>query len=114
MLIWFTQSEYFPFSMFKVDNGGVSKHRGEESDSVNFTDIDRMMSKINDRAEFYTRRFLDYITFNSTKYPEYTNVDFGSGNKLHFPTELVKKQVEENEVAEDINVVLARIERLTR
>jgi hypothetical protein len=56
-----------------VDNGGVSKHRGEESDSVNFTDIDRMMSKINDRAEFYTRRFLDYITFNSTKYPEYTN-----------------------------------------
>jgi len=73
MLIWFTQSEYFPFSMFKVDNGGVSKHRGEESDSVNFTDIDRMMSKINDRAEFYTRRFLDHITFNSTKYPEYTN-----------------------------------------
>ena len=73
MLIWFTQSEYFPFSMFKVDNGGVSKHRGEESDSVNFTDIDRMMSKINDRAEFYTRRFLDYITFNSTKYQEYTN-----------------------------------------
>ena len=73
MLIWFTQSEYFPFSMFKVDNGGVSKHRGEESDSVNFTDIDRMMSKINDRAEFYTRRFLDHITFNGTKYPEYTN-----------------------------------------
>jgi len=73
MLIWFTQSEYFPFSMFKVDNGGVSKHRGEESDSVNFTDIDRMMSKINDRAEFYTIRFLDHITFNSTKYPEYTN-----------------------------------------
>ena len=73
MLIWFTQSEYFPFSMFKVDNGGVSKHRGEESDVVNFTDIDRMMSKINDRAEFYTRRFLDYIAFNSSKYPEYTN-----------------------------------------
>ena len=63
MLIWFTQSEYFPFSMFKVDNGGVSKHRGEESDVVNFSDIDRMTSKISDRAEFYTRRFLDYISF---------------------------------------------------
>jgi hypothetical protein len=48
------------------------------------------------------------------KYPEYTNVDFGSGNKIHFPTELVKKQVEENDITEDINVVLARIERLTR
>ena len=73
MLIWFTQSEYFPFAMFKIDNGGVSKHRGEESDVANYGDIDRMMSKINDRSEFYTRRFLDYICDNSTKYPEYTN-----------------------------------------
>tara|TARA_B110000902_G_scaffold194547_1_gene220489 strand:+ start:741 stop:1253 length:513 start_codon:yes stop_codon:yes gene_type:complete len=72
MLIWFTQSEYFPFSMFKMDNGGVSKHRGEESESVNFSDIDRMTSKITDRSEFYTRRFLDYICYNSSKFPEYT------------------------------------------
>jgi len=73
MLTWFTQSEYFPFAMFKIDNRGVSKHRGEESDVANYGDIDRMMSKINDRSEFYTRRFLDYICDNSTKYPEYTN-----------------------------------------
>tara|TARA_R110000803_G_scaffold115919_1_gene184541 strand:+ start:3532 stop:4044 length:513 start_codon:yes stop_codon:yes gene_type:complete len=73
MLIWFTQSEYFPFSMFGIDNGGVSKHRGQESETVDFRDIDRMMSKINDRAEFYTRRFLDYICNYSNKYPEYTN-----------------------------------------
>ena len=73
MLIWFTQAEYFPFSMFKIDNGGISKHRGEDSDSVNYSDVDRMMSKINDRAEFYTKRFLDYICFNSNKYPEYNN-----------------------------------------
>ena len=46
MLIWYTQLEYFPFSMFKVDNGGVSKHRGEESDVVNFSDVDRMMTAI--------------------------------------------------------------------
>ena len=73
MLIWFTQAEYLPFSMFKIDNGGVAKHRGEESDSVDFGDIDRMMSKVNDRSEFYTRRFLDYICDNSNKYPEYYN-----------------------------------------
>ena len=73
MLIWFTQAEYFPFSMFKIDNGGISKHRGEDSDSVNYSYVDRMISKINDRAEFYTKRFLDYICFNSNKYPEYNN-----------------------------------------
>ena len=73
MLIWFTQSEYLPFAMFKIDNGGISKHKGEESNYVDFSDVDRMMSKISDSAEFYTRRFLDYICFNSIKFPEYTN-----------------------------------------
>jgi len=77
MLTWFTQAEYLPFAMFKIDNGGVAKHRGEESETVNFSDIDRMMSKINDRAEFYTRRFLDYICNNSNKYPEYSNNNNG-------------------------------------
>lgn len=77
MLTWFTQAEYLPFSMFKIDNGGVAKHRGEDSDTVNFSDVDRMMSKINDRAEFYTRRFLDYMCNNSNKFPEYSNNNNG-------------------------------------
>jgi len=77
MLTWFTQAECLPFAMFKIDNGGIAKHRGEESDTVNFSDVDRMMSKINDRAEFYTRRFLDYICNNSNIYPEYNNNNNG-------------------------------------
>lgn len=73
MLIWFTQLEYLPFAMFKIDNGGINKHRGQESDTVDFRDVDRMQSKITDRAEFYTKRFLDYICFNTQKFPEYNN-----------------------------------------
>ena len=81
MLVWFTQLEYLPFAMFKIDNGGVSKHRGEESDGVDFRDVDRMQSKVSDRAEFYTKRFLDYICFNSNKFPEYNN----NGNGDMYP-----------------------------
>lgn len=73
MLIWFTQLEYLPEAMFKIDNGGVSKHRAESDDSVDFRDIDRMLSKVTDRAEFYTKRFIDYICFNNQKFPEYNN-----------------------------------------
>ena len=73
MLVWFTQLEYLPFAMFKIDNGGINKHRGQESDTVDFRDVDRMQSKITDRAEFYTKRFIDYICFNSQKFPEYNN-----------------------------------------
>ena len=73
MLIWFTQLEYLPFAMFKIDNGGINRHRGQESDTVDFRDVDRMQSKITDRAEFYTKRFIDYNCFNSQKFPEYNN-----------------------------------------
>ena len=80
MLIWFTQSEYLPFSMFKIDNGGISKHKGESDDYVDFGDIDRMTSKINDRSEFYTRRFIDYMNFNSQLFPEYRQSQNGEMN----------------------------------
>ena len=73
MLVWFTQSEYLPFAMFKIDNGGVSKHRSESADTLDFREVDRMTSKVTDRAEFYTKRFLDYICFNTQKFPEYNN-----------------------------------------
>lgn len=72
MLIWFTQVEYFPFSMYKIDNGGLSKHRGENEDTIDYTDVDRMQSKLRERAGFYTKRFIDYMCYNSNDYPEYT------------------------------------------
>jgi hypothetical protein len=73
MLIWFTQLEYLPFAMFQIKNGGITKHRGEESEGVDFRDVDRMQGKVSDRAEFYTRRFLDYICYNSQLFPEYNS-----------------------------------------
>ena len=57
----------------KIDNGGVSKHRSESADTLDFREVDRMTSKVTDRAEFYTKRFLDYICFNTQKFPEYNN-----------------------------------------
>ena len=71
MLIWFTQMEYFPFCQFRVDNGGLGKHRGESDDFTDFGDIDRMTSKATARAEFYTTRFTDYICNYSNLFPEY-------------------------------------------
>jgi len=71
MLVWYSQMEYLPFAMFKINNGGVSKHTSEDSAGVDFRDIDRMQSKITGRAEFYTNRFIDYICDNNNKFPEY-------------------------------------------
>jgi len=73
MLIWFTQSNYMPFAMYQISNGGVFKHRSENSDSVSQEEMAMLINKVSETAEFYTRRFIDYMSYNSTLYPEYNS-----------------------------------------
>ncbi len=73
MLIWYTQATYLPYSMFQISNGGMFKHRSENSDTVTKEEMDYIVQKAKDTAEFYTRRFMDYICNNSNKYPEYND-----------------------------------------
>ena len=71
MLIWYSQATYLPFSLFQVKNGGVYKHVTENAESINKDDLEYIIQRTRDNAEFYTKRYLDYICANSTLYPEY-------------------------------------------
>ena len=73
MLIHFAMVEYLPFASFQIKNGGVFKHSSESSESVSKSEIEFLVQKQRDFSEYYTRRFVDYICFNSTKFPEYLN-----------------------------------------
>ena len=73
MLIWYTQSEVIPFLHFNVSNGGVFKNAPEGTIAMTQEELSYMIRRINDTAEFYTRRFVDYMNYNSTLYPEYTS-----------------------------------------
>ena len=73
MLIWYTQATYIPYSMFQVNNGGLFKHRSENSDTASKDEMDYLVQRTRDTAEFYTKRFLDYICNYSNLYPEYTS-----------------------------------------
>jgi len=76
MLIHFAMVEYLPFAAYQIKNGGVSKHSSENSESVSKSEIEFLVQKERDTSEYYTRRFVDYICFNSDKFPEYnTNKD---------------------------------------
>jgi hypothetical protein len=76
MLIHYAMMDYLPFAAYQIKNGGVFKHSSENSETVSKTEIDFLTQKQRDFAEYYTRRFVDYICFNSTKFPEYdSNVD---------------------------------------
>ena len=72
MLIHYAMVDYLPFAAYQVKNGGVFKHSSENAETVNKDEVDFLIQKERDFAEYYTRRFVDYICFNNTKFPEYT------------------------------------------
>lgn len=73
MLIWYTQSEYLPFSSFTISNGGVFKHNSESSSTVDTEDLNYLIAKCKENATFYTDRFIDYMCNNSSKFDEYND-----------------------------------------
>ena len=71
MLIWYAQSDFIPFSAFQISNGGIYKHRSESSDSLTMEEINMLSAKALETAEFYSRRFMDYMDHYSYLFPEY-------------------------------------------
>jgi hypothetical protein len=78
MLIWYTQATYIPYAAYQISNGGVFKHDSENSTSVDASEIRTLTEHATETAEFYTQRFVDYMNFNSSLYPEFiSNQDDG-------------------------------------
>tara|TARA_R110000787_G_scaffold154194_1_gene267979 strand:+ start:181 stop:690 length:510 start_codon:yes stop_codon:yes gene_type:complete len=73
MEIWFAQVDYIPFASYQIRNGGMYKHRSENADTVSKEEVDYLVEKARTNAEWYARRFIDFMSFNQTTYPEYTS-----------------------------------------
>ena len=77
MLVWYTQASYLPFAMYQISNGGVFKHRSENSETITIEEMHSMLNRIQDTAEFYARRFVDYMGFYGQNFPEYNQTTNG-------------------------------------
>jgi hypothetical protein len=71
MLIHYAMVDYLPFAAYQVKNGGVFKHTSENAESATKDEVDFLIQKERDIAEYYTRRFIDYMSFNQELFPEY-------------------------------------------
>jgi hypothetical protein len=80
MLIWYSQATYIPYAAFQISNGGIYKHRSENSDSATQEEIDSLVDQAKITAEFYTQRFIDFMDQNSSDYPLYTASQDGGMN----------------------------------
>ena len=73
MLIHWSNVEFLPFAAYSVKNGGVFKHSSENAESVNKEEIDFLINKEREFAEYYTQRFIDYMSHNQASFPEYNS-----------------------------------------
>jgi len=72
MLIHWAMVEYLPFAAYTIANKGVYKHNSENAENVSKEEVDFLMEKERDIAQYYTDRFISYMSFNaSSKFPEY-------------------------------------------
>lgn len=89
MTIYWALVCYMPFAAYTVANGGVYKHTSESSVTVGKDEVDYLVEKYRDIAQFYTNNFIDFMVYNQNTYPEYnantqddtypdtSNADFG-------------------------------------
>ena len=71
MVIQYTLVDYLPFAAYQIKNGGIFKHQSENSETATKEEVDYLVQQQRDKAEFYTRRFIDFMTYNQSTYPEY-------------------------------------------
>ena len=82
MLIHWAMVEYLPFSAYTIANKGVFKHTSENATSVEKNEVDFLVEKERMIAQNYTERFITYINFNNSLFPEYTS----NSNSDMFPS----------------------------
>ena len=73
MLIWFAQVDYLPFAAYQIKQGGIYKHVSENAETVDKNEVDYLVEKERSLAEYFTRRFIQFMDFNQSSYPEYTS-----------------------------------------
>ena len=73
MCIHWAMVEYLPFAAYTIANKGVFKHSSENSTNVEKNEVDYLVEKERYIAQHYTNRFIDYMSFNQSSFPEYNS-----------------------------------------
>jgi hypothetical protein len=71
MLAWYAQAEFIPFAAYTISEGGLFKHRSDNSDEVRATEIAGLAERASLKASFYAERFVEFMCDNANDYPEY-------------------------------------------
>jgi hypothetical protein len=75
-LIWYACTEYIPFSSIDFKAGGAVKHLSEQSTAPTKNELDYLLNKALNNADYYATRMQDWLisTSNAGGIPEYLQV----------------------------------------
>jgi hypothetical protein len=73
MVIHYAMVDFLPFAAYQIKQGGIFKHVSENAETVDKNEVDYLVEKERTLAEYYTRRFIQFMDFNQSSYPEYTS-----------------------------------------
>ena len=61
-----------PFLRFKVENGNIYSKTSETGVALSTEEAQHLREEVRNTAEYYTERMIDYITNNTSSFPEYS------------------------------------------
>jgi hypothetical protein len=70
-LIWYSCVEYVPFSSVQFKSEGAVKHQSEQSVAPGKNEIDYLLQKCMNSADFYATRLQNYLVAYSNQIPQY-------------------------------------------
>lgn len=70
-LIWYSVVEYLPFSNVQFKSEGAVQHKSEQSDKVDKDQVDYLLQKALNSADFYATRMQNYLISYSNQIPQY-------------------------------------------
>jgi len=66
-----------PFLRFKIENGNIYSKTSETGNALSTEEAQHLREEVRNTAEYYTERLIEYVTNNTTSFPEY-NTNSGS------------------------------------
>lgn len=70
-LIWHACAEYIPFSSVQFKSNGAVKQQSEQGVSPSKSELDYLLAKANENANYYDLRLQNYLIAYSNQIPQY-------------------------------------------
>ncbi len=72
-LVHWSLYECIPFLGYKIMNKDIVRKTSETSTGASLEELDYLREIVRNTAEWYTERIIDYLTHNTSIFPEYTS-----------------------------------------